>query len=226
MLIKRIFASTSSSEHSKFSVLLPYKTTSSPLTHGALVDIMTKHNSSDFARFVGSLLPRTVAAGPGALHRTLVAFHAGVLLEFVKRPSQKGNSISLPEGTLAWLLPAALEPLYHCSKLQAKSAQKVLLSDVIVSKNQLSSLLQHTYGLIAGFVPNSLSNFAYLSSISGCAINNAERRHLLFNDCLAYPGPTDAWEHLCNSNIFTGLCSFEKRHQGRLEARVRDFYTF
>ncbi|KAI0692328.1 hypothetical protein BC835DRAFT_1416622 [Cytidiella melzeri] len=135
------------SEQSKFSALLPYKTTSSPLTYTALVDLMIKPNNSDLARFVGSLLPSAVSAGSGALHRTVIAFHAGVLLEFVKRSSQKSNSSASGEGTLAWILPSVLEPLQECSRVDLKHTKQALVVELVLSLYLLLSAISHTCSL-------------------------------------------------------------------------------
>ena len=91
------------------------------------------------ARFVGSLLPAAVAVGPSALHRTLIAFHTGVLLDFVKRSSQaSGKTGSLEEGTLAWVLPSAVYPLQEWSRVEAK--KQPLVVEVVVSKKNLFRL--------------------------------------------------------------------------------------
>lgn len=101
---------------------------------------MTKPDNTDFARFVASLLPSSIALGANTLHRPLIAFHAGVLLEFVKRTVhktkvQKGDSSA--EATLAWLLPSAIQPLQECSNskpdVQKQSQKQALLAEVIVS---------------------------------------------------------------------------------------------
>jgi U3 small nucleolar RNA-associated protein 10 len=72
--------------------------------------------NTDLARFVSSLLPAAIAQGHA--HRTLVSFNAANLHDYITR------SKILDEGTLAFLLPAILEPLQH------KSASK----DLIVSQ--------------------------------------------------------------------------------------------
>lgn len=52
-----------------------------------------------------SLLPTAIKEGHS--HRVLLAFNAATLHEFLRR------SRDLDEGTLAYLLPAFLEPLKH-----------------------------------------------------------------------------------------------------------------
>ena len=61
--------------------------------------------NSDVARFVTSLLPS--AMKEGRCHRVLLAFNAACLHDFILRCK------SFDEGTLAYLLPALLEPLQH-----------------------------------------------------------------------------------------------------------------
>jgi U3 small nucleolar RNA-associated protein 10 len=69
---------------------------------------------SDLARFVTSLLP--TAMKKGLVHRTIIAFNAATLHDFIKR------SKSIDEGTLAHILPALLEPLHQPKKNTIKDA--------------------------------------------------------------------------------------------------------
>ena len=57
----------------------------------------------DFARFVASLMPSAVKKS--RVHRVLLMFNAACLHDFITK------SKSLDEGTVAFLLPALLEPL-------------------------------------------------------------------------------------------------------------------
>jgi U3 small nucleolar RNA-associated protein 10 len=59
--------------------------------------------NSDVARFISSLLPDAIK--DGHMHRTLVIFHAATLHDYIT------SSQSLNEGTVAFLLPAILQPL-------------------------------------------------------------------------------------------------------------------
>lgn len=59
--------------------------------------------NSDVARFVASLLPS--ALKENRLHRVLLAFNAATMHEFIFRNK------TLSEGTMAYILPAVLEPL-------------------------------------------------------------------------------------------------------------------
>lgn len=94
---------------------------------------MLKPNNDDLSRFVGSLLPTAVKTKSGvAIHRGLIAFHTGTLLDFVRASTQKRKG-ALDEGTLAWVLPAALEPLEYCSSLAVESSREGLITEVIVS---------------------------------------------------------------------------------------------
>ncbi|KAI0092311.1 armadillo-type protein [Irpex rosettiformis] len=148
-------------EQSKVAALLPYKTTSSSLTLSALVDIMTKPDNSDFARFSGSLLPSAVSVGPSALHRTLIAFHTGVLLEFLKRSSQTSKTRSLTEGTLAWVLSSAVNPLQEWSRVEVK--KQALVVEVVLSSYLLLSAISHTCPLS----PEALTTI--LKAVASCA---------------------------------------------------------
>lgn len=70
--------------------------------------------NSDVARFVASLLPSAIKEG--SVHRVQLAFNAATLHEFIKR------SNSLDEGTLAYLIPALLEPLQQKAPTSTKDA--------------------------------------------------------------------------------------------------------
>lgn len=74
----------------------------------ALVTEMLKN--TDVARFVASLLPTAMKGGYS--HRVLLAFNAASLHDFIMRSSQ------LDEGTVAYLLPALLEPLRNASRVK------------------------------------------------------------------------------------------------------------
>jgi hypothetical protein len=68
----------------------------------------------EVARFVVALLPSAIKEGHS--HRVLLAFSAACLHEFIKRTK------SLDEGTLAFLLPALLEPLQQQTTTPSKDA--------------------------------------------------------------------------------------------------------
>lgn len=95
--------------------LLPYKSAGQKLSRVSLVTEMLK--DSDLTRFVTSILP--VALNKGLGHRTLIAFNAATLHDFIKR------SKSVDDGTVAFLLPALLKPL--------TKKQKHVVKDVVVS---------------------------------------------------------------------------------------------
>ncbi|KAJ3564821.1 hypothetical protein NP233_g8044 [Leucocoprinus birnbaumii] len=86
---------------STWSFLLPFKSAAQNVPRVSLVTEMLRN--SDVARFVTSLLP--TAMKEGRSHRVLLAFNAATLHEFISR------SKILDEGTMAYLLPALLEPL-------------------------------------------------------------------------------------------------------------------
>ncbi|KAH9943771.1 hypothetical protein B0H21DRAFT_877669 [Amylocystis lapponica] len=90
-------------DDSSFRFLIPYKTRAKSLPRAALVTEMLKN--ADLARFVSDLLPAALKEGGAGSHRTLVAFHTGTLLDFIARQQ------SLDEGTAAYVLPAAMDPL-------------------------------------------------------------------------------------------------------------------
>jgi U3 small nucleolar RNA-associated protein 10 len=98
--------------NSTWSFLLPYKSAAQNVPRVSLVTEMLKN--TDVARFVTSLLP--FALKKGISHHTLIAFNAATLHDFIKR------SKSLSEGTVAYLVPALLEPLQQKPKKLSKDA--------------------------------------------------------------------------------------------------------
>jgi U3 small nucleolar RNA-associated protein 10 len=70
--------------------------------------------NQDLARFVVSLLPTAIKKG--LTHHVLLAFNAATLHDFIKR------SKTINEGTIAYLLPALLEPLQQKPKKLSKDA--------------------------------------------------------------------------------------------------------
>ncbi|KAJ3530221.1 hypothetical protein NM688_g7742 [Phlebia brevispora] len=133
---------------SKFAPLLPYKSTTTPLTHNAIVNIMTQPSNSDFARFVGNLLPSVARStnASHALHRALIAFHT-VLFEFVRRTFGSrgaGKSAVVDEGTVTWVLVAASEPLQICTEMEVDPSKQNLVGEVVLSSYLLLSAISHT----------------------------------------------------------------------------------
>jgi U3 small nucleolar RNA-associated protein 10 len=91
----------SSRPNTTWSFLLPFKSAAQSVPRIALVSEMTKNTVA--ARFIASLLPKAIEEERA--HRTLIAFNAATLHDFITQ------SKSLDEGTLAYLLPALIEPL-------------------------------------------------------------------------------------------------------------------
>lgn len=86
---------------STWSFLLSFKSAAQNVPRVSLVTEMLRNG--DVARFVASLLP--LALKKDRLHRVLLAFNAATMHEFITR------SKSLDEGTIAYILPALLDPL-------------------------------------------------------------------------------------------------------------------
>ena len=121
-------------QQSKFSALLPFKSTSSLVSYNALVDILVQPTNSDFARFVGSLLTAAIHIGASAaLHRGLIAFHAGMFMAYMTKSHAKLGGGAVDEGSLAWLTASILEPLRTYSELKVKAhSQLPLVTEAIV----------------------------------------------------------------------------------------------
>ena len=74
------------------------------------------------ARFITSLLPDAIRGG--YTHHTLLAFNAACLHDFIV------HSKTLDEGTLAFLLPALLEPLLSRSSEVEPSPKDSIVSSI------------------------------------------------------------------------------------------------
>ena len=75
--------------------------------------IVLQPANSDFARYVGGMLPIAIKSPMAAktVHRAMIAMHTGVLLEFVRRlfgARGKGKSAAVDEGTVTWVSLAAM----------------------------------------------------------------------------------------------------------------------
>jgi hypothetical protein len=92
-------------DQSTWSFLIPFKSAAQVIPRPSLVAEMLAN--TDVARFVTALLPNAIKNGYA--HRTLVAFNATNLHDYITR------SIVLDQGLLAFLLPALLEPLHETS---------------------------------------------------------------------------------------------------------------
>ena len=76
--------------------------------------------NTEVTRFVASLLPKAVH--DDYVHQTLVAFHTGVLLEYIAR------SDDIEEGIIVLLLPTMLEPL------QSENIRPSVMKEITVSR--------------------------------------------------------------------------------------------
>jgi hypothetical protein len=93
-------------EPSVHSYLLSTKTATLPLARQTLVTAMSK--SPELVRFVSGLLPSAVKAQ--APHRTLVAFHTAVFMDFIARSQHTSRNV-IEEGVLASLISSFLGSL-------------------------------------------------------------------------------------------------------------------
>ncbi|KAF8999772.1 hypothetical protein BDQ17DRAFT_1360346 [Cyathus striatus] len=135
--------------NSPWTFLVPYKSAAQSLPRVSLVTEMLRN--SDVARFVVSLLPLSIKEGQ--MHRTLLAFNAATIHEYLQR------SKSLNEGTVAYLLPALLEPL--------QGAAQEISKDSILGSYILLSAFCHRCELTKSAVK------AIVNAMSQCANNAA-----------------------------------------------------
>ncbi|PCH43122.1 hypothetical protein WOLCODRAFT_121527 [Wolfiporia cocos MD-104 SS10] len=124
-------------DHSTFRFLNAYKTAAKPVPRDALVNEMMKN--TDLARFVSGLLPRILQEGGAGAHKTLVIFHTGVLLNYIARSKE------LDEGTMAHLLPAAMEPLQLGADVEAKIKPAIIQESILGSLLILAAMSQKAF---------------------------------------------------------------------------------
>ncbi|OBZ74951.1 U3 small nucleolar RNA-associated protein 10 [Grifola frondosa] len=121
-------------DQSPFRFLLAHKSTAKPLYRSLLIKEMLRN--TDLARFVADLLPAALREGGAGAHRTLIAFHIGTLLEFI------AQSKTLDEGIIAFLLPAAMEPLQLAQDPESSVKSTVLQESILGSFLLLAALSQ------------------------------------------------------------------------------------
>ena len=100
-----------------------YKKAAKPLHRPLLINDML--SKPEAARLASSILPVTLKHHPTAMHRALIAFHAGVLLEYIAKVKVVDENIT------TFLLPAAMEPLESASAPES-SVRPALLQETIV----------------------------------------------------------------------------------------------
>ncbi|KZT23010.1 hypothetical protein NEOLEDRAFT_1180414 [Neolentinus lepideus HHB14362 ss-1] len=109
-------------KQSKWAFLLPFKSAAQHLSRTSLVTEMIRN--SDLSRFVTSLLMTGIEHE--SAHRALVAFHTGILIEFIAK------SKSLSAGELAFILPALLVPLQKIDSQQTPYLKDIVLGNYVI----------------------------------------------------------------------------------------------
>lgn len=131
--------------NSTWSFLIPFKKAAQSVPRMALVKEMFRN--SDVSRFIANLLPAAIKGG--YTHRSLLAFNAATLHDYML------HSKVLDDGTLAYLLPALLEPLQHPSEFPTK--------DTILGSYILLSTLSHKCSF------TTAAQKAIVTAMSSCA---------------------------------------------------------
>ncbi|KAF8154101.1 hypothetical protein B0H34DRAFT_800000 [Crassisporium funariophilum] len=137
--------------------LIPYKSAAQNLPRVSLVTEMLRN--PDLTRFVAFLLPAAIKKGLS--HRTLLAFNAATLHDFIKR------SKALDEGTLAHLLPALLEPLQQKGRTASKDSilgSYILLASLSQKCELSPAALKVIVGAMAGCA-SSVRGDQFVSSL-------------------------------------------------------------
>ncbi|KAG6857013.1 hypothetical protein H0H87_010685 [Tephrocybe sp. NHM501043] len=163
--------------NSTWSFLLPFKSATQNLPRMSLVTEMLRN--TDVSRFVTSLLPSALKEQRS--HRVLLAFNAACLHDFISR------SKAIDEGTVAYLLPALLEPF------QSKTSTK----NAILGSYVLLAALSHKCRI----TPIALS--VVLNAMTACAELVLPQQYT--NAIISVCGPQDELEGLSDTTLKTIL---------------------
>ncbi|KAI1789700.1 hypothetical protein LXA43DRAFT_1019967 [Ganoderma leucocontextum] len=122
------------SDISPLRFLQAYKSTTKPLHRPLLInDLVSK---PEVARFAAAILPATLRDHAAGVHRALIAFHAGVFLEYI------ANAKALDENVMTFLLPAAMEPLQSASDSRSEVKPALLHESILGSYLILAAISQ------------------------------------------------------------------------------------
>ncbi|KAI0712775.1 armadillo-type protein [Cerioporus squamosus] len=114
-----------------------YKMTVTPLHRPLLLKEML--SKPEVARLVTKILPSVLKDCSAGLHRALIAFHTGVLLEYIAKCK------ALDENAMALLLPAAMEPLESASAEDSPGKPALLHELILGSYLVLAAISQKTH---------------------------------------------------------------------------------
>ncbi|KZT03292.1 uncharacterized protein LAESUDRAFT_744673 [Laetiporus sulphureus 93-53] len=159
-------------EQSMFRFLSAYKTTGKALPRSALVTEMLKN--SDLSRFISGLLLIALKENGPSVHKALVAFHTGVLLDFVAK------SKILDEGTVAFLLTASLEPLQLVLEATTKAKEAIRQESILGILLILAGISQKCH-----LSPKALN--AVLSAVAGCSKDVTAKQLIRTTLCICAP---------------------------------------
>ncbi|KAJ8482003.1 hypothetical protein ONZ51_g5640 [Trametes cubensis] len=166
-------------DRSPFRFLQAYKTTAKPLHRALLINELLK--SLEVVRFVSGILPQVLRDHGAGVHRALIAFHAGVLLEYVAK------SQALDENAMAILLPAALEPLQVASNSEVQVKPALLQESILGSYLILAAISQKT-----NITPSAIKSIMH--AIVDCAERVSPKQ--LVRTLVSIVAPQDQLERL------------------------------
>ncbi|KAI0742763.1 hypothetical protein C8Q80DRAFT_1221194 [Daedaleopsis nitida] len=171
-------------DNSPLRFLQPYKATTKPLHRHLLVRDMLAN--PDLARFVASILPAVLDHQAPPLHRALIAFHTGVLLEYI------ATSKAIDENTIAILLPAALDPLQRASN-----------PDSLLKPTLLQEIILGSYLVLAAISQKARLTIKAIKSILAAAVECAPRvsPKQLVRTLVSVCAPQDQLEKLPSSLV-------------------------
>lgn len=185
------------------------------MTKVALVNLFLSPSNTDFARFAAGLLPAAVHTSEFvAVHRTLVAFHTGVLFDFVKKAQARKTGKAMSEGTAAWFLPAAMDPLQTCAKVQVEPSKEALVQETIVSSASTSNHHVLTCYMLALVLRAPVSPVSYVPAVLCCAVCHFESSRMVWWSCLHQACAQNPGCNLCGTRRDSCWCRFQVGSQG------------
>ena len=160
---------------------------------------------AEVARFVAGVLPVVLKEHGSAMHRALIAFHAGTLLEYIAKVK------NLDENLIAFLLPAAMDPLQAASAPDA-NVKPALLQETIVCAVDANRTALSDPLLLVGELPRPRCHGSKSTpdpqscevavdhgyGVRRARIAEAARTHACFNMCS--PGPIGEITQQCRQD--------------------------
>ncbi|KAH9920883.1 armadillo-type protein [Epithele typhae] len=166
-------------DNSPIRFLQAYKTAAKPLHRPLLInDMVTK---PEVVHFTAGILPVVLKDHSSGMHRALIAFHTGSLLEYIAKAK------TLDENTMTVLLPAAVDPLQIASGTEQVVRPAVMQEVVLGSYLVLAALSQKTR-----LIPKAVKTL--LTTVCDCS-ERVSGKHLI-RTLVSFCAPQEMLENI------------------------------